>query len=242
MAEGRLAAEGRVIMISGANRGIGRAVAEKLYADGFSLSLGARRVASLEPLTADWDSERVFSHVFEARDRESAEGWVSATAGRFGRIDGVVANAGVIHGFGVEEQDEALLDEMWEVNVKGPLRLIRAAFPQLRKAGRGRVVNIVSLSGKRVKGRDVGGYAMTKHAAAALTNAVRYAGWDDGIRGTSICPGYVATDMTAGVKSFERDKMIPAASVAELVALALSLPNEASVAEIPVNCVLEPLI
>ena len=242
MAEGRLAADGRVIMISGANRGIGRAVAEKLYTDGYRLSLGARQVAGLESLTADWDGERVFSHVFEARERESADGWAAATAGRFGGIDGVVANAGVIHGFGVEEQDEDLLDEMWEVNVKGPLRLIRAAFPQLRKAGRGRVVNIVSLSGKRVKGRDVGGYAMTKHAAAALTNAVRYAGWDDGIRGTSICPGYVATDMTAGVKSFEREKMIPAASVAELVALALSLPNEASVAEIPVNCVLEPLI
>ena len=242
MAEGRLAADGRVIMISGANRGIGRAVAEKLYAEGYHLSLGARQVASLESLAADWDAERVFSHGFEARERDSADGWVAATAGRFGRIDGVVANAGVIHGFGVEEQDEDLLDEMWDVNVKGPLRLIRAAFPHLREAGRGRVVNIVSLSGKRVKGRDVGGYAMTKHAAAALTNAVRYAGWDDGIRGTSICPGYVATDMTAGVKSFEREKMIPAASVAELVALALSLPNEASVAEIPVNCVLEPLI
>ena len=242
MAEGRLAAEGRVIMISGANRGIGRAVAERLYTEGFALSLGARRVDDLGPLVLDWDPARVVCHTFEARDRGSAAAWVAASADRFGRIDGVVANAGVMHPFGIEEENEALLDEMWEVNVKGPLRLIRAAFPHLAEAGSGRVVNIVSLSGKRVKGRAVGGYAMTKHAAAALTNAVRYSGWDHGIRGTSICPGYVATDMTADVTSFERDKMIPVASVAELVCLALSLPNEASVAEIPVNCVLEPLI
>ncbi|MDJ0942833.1 MAG: SDR family NAD(P)-dependent oxidoreductase [Kiloniellales bacterium] len=242
MAEGRLAAEGRVIMISGANRGIGRAVAEKLYTEGFALSLGARQVDSLGPLVVDWDPARVLCHDFEARDRGSAAAWVGATADRFGRIDGLVANAGVMHPFDVDEENESLLDEMWEVNVKGPLRLIRAAFPHLRKAGSGRVVNIVSLSGKRVKGRIAGGYAMTKHAAAALTNAVRYSGWEDGIRGTSICPGYVATDMTAEVTSFDRDKMIPAASVAELVSLALTLPNEASVAEIPVNCVLEPLI
>ncbi len=242
MTEGRLAAEGRVIMISGANRGIGRAVAEKLYTEGFALSLGARQVDSLGPLVLDWDPARVQCHDFEARDRGSAAAWVAATAERFGRIDGIVANAGVMHVFDVEEENESLLDEMWEVNVKGPLRLIRAAFPHLRQAGSGRVVNIVSLSGKRVKGRIAGGYAMTKHAAAALTNAVRYSGWEDGIRGTSICPGYVATDMTADVTSFDRDKMIPAASVAELVSLALSLPNEASVTEIPVNCVLEPLI
>ncbi len=242
MADGRLAAEGRVIMVSGANRGIGLAVAEHLYDQGFLLSLGARQEASLAPLLEGRDAGRILTATFEARDRASIEAWVAATAARFGRIDGVVANAGVFHGFGIEDENEDLLDEMWAVNVKGPLRLIRAAFPHLKQAGQGRVVNIVSLSGKRVRGRDIGGYAMSKHAAAALTNAVRYAGWEHGIRGTSICPGYVATDMTAPVKSFEREKMIPAASVAELVALALSLPNEASVAEIPVNCVLEPLV
>ncbi len=109
MAEGRLAAEGRVIMISGANRGIGRAVAEKLYAEGFALSLGARRVDNLGSLVQDWDPARVLCHDFEARDRGSAAAWVVATAERFGRIDGVVANAGVIHGFSVEEENESLL-------------------------------------------------------------------------------------------------------------------------------------
>jgi NAD(P)-dependent dehydrogenase (short-subunit alcohol dehydrogenase family) len=166
---------------------------------------------------------------------------VAATAERFGRIDGLVNNAGVAHQFRIDNPDEAKLDEMWEVNVKAPLRLIRAAFPYLKQAGSGRVVNVVSLSGKRVKSADIGGYAMTKHAAAALTHAVRYAGWDDGIRATSICPGLVDTDMTADVTAVARDRMIQPATVAHLVATALALPNTASVAEIPVNCVLESL-
>ena len=242
MTEARLAPQGRIVLISGANRGIGRAVAERLHADGYTLSLGARQVRTLDPLVSGMDAERVGTYAFEAKDRDSAVRWVAGTMERFGRIDGIVANAGIIHDFTAEEENEALLDEMWEVNVKGPLRLIRAALPALKASGTGRVVNIVSLSGKRVKSASIGGYAMTKHAAAALTQAVRYAGWDHGVRATSICPGYVATDMTAGVGDFDQAAMIRPETIADLTALALSLPNTASVAEIPVNCVLEGVL
>ena len=242
MTDAQLAPHGRVILISGANRGIGRAVAERLHADGYSLSLGARQVQSLDPLASVMASERVATHAFEAKDRDSAARWIAGTMGRFGRIDGVVANAGILHDFTVEEENEALLDEMWEVNVKGPLRLIRAAMPALKASGRGRVVNIVSLSGKRVKSASIAGYAMTKHAAAALTHGARYAGWDHGVRATSICPGYVATDMTADVGDFDQAAMIRPETIADLAALALSLPNTASVSEIPVNCVLEGML
>jgi NAD(P)-dependent dehydrogenase (short-subunit alcohol dehydrogenase family) len=148
----------------------------------------------------------------------------------------------VAHSFRVDDPDEAKLDEMWEVNVKAPLRLIRAALPHLQQSGSGRVVNVVSLSGKRLKSAEIGGYAMTKYAAAALTHAVRYAGWEHGIRATSICPGLVATDMTADVTAVPREAMIQPAAIAQLVATVLTLPNTASVAEIPVNCVLEPTV
>ena len=57
------------------------------------------------------------------------------------RFDGLVDNAGVLHWFSIEDQDESLLDEMWEVNTKGPLRLIWAAFPHLKAAAAGRVIN-----------------------------------------------------------------------------------------------------
>jgi len=234
-----LAAKGRVILISGANRGIGRAIGERLYRAGYSLSLGARNPSSLKPVMAKMSASRVFAHAYDAMKAKSAASWVADTVKRFGRIDGVVNNAGVGVEFTVESSDESLLDEMWTVNTKGPLRVIRAAFPHLKKSGHGRVVNIVSLSGKRVYGDKLTGYAMSKHATLALTHAVRYSGWEHGIRCTAICPGFVATDMTADVTVLPQDKMIQPGAIADLVATVLSLPNNNSVVEIPVNCRLE---
>ncbi len=227
MAYASLSPKDRVILISGANRGIGRAIAERLYKDGYRLSLGVRRPQSLKTVIARMAAKRVFIHAYDADAR------------RFGRVDGVVNNAGVGMDFSVEDGDESALDEMWTVNTKGPLRVIRAAYPWLKASGSGRVVNIVSLSGKRVSTESFTGYAMSKFATMALTHGVRHSGWEHGIRATAICPGFVATDMTAGVTAVPADKMIQPGAIAELVATVLSLPNSASVAEIPVNCRLE---
>jgi NAD(P)-dependent dehydrogenase (short-subunit alcohol dehydrogenase family) len=231
--------QGRVILISGANRGIGRAIAERLHADGYSLGLGARRPDSLKPLLDRMEKARAFGHAYDAGRLGSAADWVAATAKHFGRIDGVVNNAGIGHDFSVESEDESLLDEMWEVNSKGPLRVIRAAYPMLKASGSGRVINIVSLSGKRVTTEAYTGYSMSKFATMALTHAVRYSGWKHGIRATAICPGYVATDMTADVTAIRPANMIQPGAIASLVATVLSLPNSASVVEIPINCRLE---
>ncbi|MGH8503946.1 MAG: SDR family NAD(P)-dependent oxidoreductase [Gammaproteobacteria bacterium] len=235
-----LRSEGRVILVSGANRGIGRAIAECLHERGYSLSLGARDPQRLKPLTAShMDQSRTFAHAYDARVARSPSDWVAATHRKFGRIDGVINNAGVMYSFDVENDDDARLDDMWEVNAKAPMRLIRAAFPYLKKSGAGRVINIASLSGKRVKSAGVGGYAMTKHALVALSHAVRYAGWEHGIRAAAVCPGYVATDLTSDVNALPEGQMIPPEVVATLVATLLALPNSASVAELPINCVLE---
>jgi len=234
-----LSPQGRVILISGANRGIGRAIAERLYADGYSLGLGARRPETLKPLLDPMEKTRAFGHAYDASSPRSAADWVAATAAHFGRVDGVVKNAGIGHDFSVESGEESQLDEMWEVNTKGPLRVIRAAYPFLKASGSGRVINIVSLSGKRVTTEVYTGYSMSKFATLALTHGVRYSGWKHGIRATAICPGYVATDMSADVTSIAPEDMIQPGSIASLVATVLALPNTASVTEIPVNCRLE---
>ncbi len=232
--------EKRVVLVSGANRGIGLAIARRLAADGYRLSLGARRPEGLRQLGDSYGQDRILYQRYDARDRRLAEQWVEKTVEHFGRIDGLVNNAAVFHRFRVEDGDEGLLDEMWEVNLKGPLRLFQAAFPHLRASGRGRVVNIVSLSGKRIKSAPVAGYAMTKYALSAFSQAVRFSGWEHGIRSTAICPGYVATDMSRGLSSITPEEMTGPENVADLVAMVLALPNTASVAELPVNCVLEP--
>ena len=83
------------------------------------------------------------------------------------------------------------------------------------------------------------GYAMSKHAVLALSEATKQAGWDDGVRVTSVCPGFIATDMTS---DFGEDSatMIDASDLAELISTTMSLPNTASVAQLNVACRLEP--
>ena len=222
-------------MVSGANRGIGAAIAERLAHDGHRLSLGARRPEALAESAPDLGPDRILLCYNEATDVESARSWVEATVERFGGIDVLVNSAGIVDRTGLESMDEDVLDEMWEVNVKGPLRLTRLALPYLRQSGSGRVVNLASLSGKRVKGDTMPGYSMTKYALLALSHAVRQIGWDDGIRVTAICPGPVATDMMDP----DDETITQPEDVADLVSTVITLPNTASVSELLITCRLE---
>ena len=226
---------GRVVMVSGANRGIGAAIATRLAADGHRLSLGARRPGALAENAPDIEPDRLLLNHHEATDLDSARQWVEATVERFGGIDVLVNSAGVVDRTGLESMDEDVLDEMWAVNVKGPLRLTRLALPYLRQSGSGRVINMASLSAKRVKGDALPGYSMTKYALLALSHAVRQVGWEDGIRVTALCPGPVATDMMD-----PDDKTITQPEdVADLVVTLIGLPNTASVSELLITCRLE---
>lgn len=233
-----LAPDGRVIMISGANRGIGLETAKKLASLGYTLSLGARNPDSIPVDEIGGDA---MTHAWDALDKESSSAWAEATAARHGRVDGVVLNAGVELGGALETGTEEEFDTMYAVNFKGPLWLTRAALPHLRKAGSGRVINVVSLAGKRVLRSELLGYSASKFAAIALTQAIRQSGWADGVRATSVCPGMVETRMTAHIAPPEGQFKIEPDAIAESVAYALSLPNSASVAEILVNSRHEPL-
>ncbi len=230
---------GCVAMISGANRGIGAAVAEALHADGWALSLGARDMAALETSAASYRTDgdggaAVTLHRHEATDPEAAERWTAETISAHGRIDCLVNNAGVAHPDEFEELTEDTLDEMWEVNAKGPFRMLRATLDHLRHSGEGRIVNVISMSGKRVRGTFAPGYAMSKHAAMALHHSVRHLTFPDGIRCTAVCPGYVQTDMTSGF-GVDPSIMIQADDLAQALATILRLPNTASVAELLVS-------
>ena len=230
-----LTPDGRVIMISGANRGIGLAIARALYDAGYCLSLGARNPTSLADITSGWKPERVLTGLYDAEDHDTHRQWVAATVERFDRLDGLVNNAGIMEDVSVEDEKDDALDRMWAVNVKAPLSMTRIALPHLRRCGAGRIINVASLAGKAVYGSGIG-YSMTKFAAVALSHATRHAGWDDGVRCTALCPGYVATDMTAAVESVPSDQMTTPDDLAELVATLLALSNTASIAELVINC------
>lgn len=231
-----LSPEQRVVMISGANRGIGKAIAKRLANDGYTLSLGVRDRSNLD-VSEFSDSTSAFT--YDACDIKTSEQWVADTLEKHGRIDAVVMNAGVMLRVGFNETDETNLDQMWDINFKGPLRLVNAALPALKKSGHGRVINIVSLSGKRVMGGNNIGYCASKFAAMSLTHAIRHEGWSDGLRATAICPGLVDTDMVKSVDTPMNEFKIAPETIAASTSYALSLPNEASVAELLVNSRLE---
>ncbi len=224
-------------MISGANRGIGLATATALSASGYRVSLGARNPDSID---ASAFAGQVEIHQWDATEDQASEDWANATRHRFGAIDAIVLNAGIMITADLEHGLESDIDDMWNVNFKGPLRLIRAVLPDLKASGHGRVVNLVSLSGKRLLSETTFGYAASKFASMALTHAIRQNGWDSGVRATAVCPGLVDTDMVNSVTVPEGQTKITPAAIAATVAYALSLPNEASVAEILVNSRLEP--
>lgn len=221
-------------MVSGASRGIGRQIVEQLAQAGFIVSGGMRDTSGHE------DTDSVIGVAYDAEAEGSAESWVEATFARFGRIDAVVNVAGINPRVLLGDRGEEDLDRMWRVNVKGPLRVIRAALPFLKRSGSGRVINLASLAGKRV-GSNVG-YAMSKFAVVALTHGVRQEFWDDGIRASAVCPGYVATDMTIRETEVARPDMTQPEDLAVMVETLLRFPNNLSVAEVLVNCRKESML
>ncbi|WP_377299500.1 SDR family NAD(P)-dependent oxidoreductase [Rhizobium sp. SGZ-381] len=221
----------RVAMISGASRGIGAAIAEKLLAEGWAVSLGLRTPEA----SVFAGNPNALVCRFDALDLQSERTWVDQTISHFGRLDGLVHNAGMMIPKSVLEAEDADFDLIFNVNVKSPMRLSQRAWPHLEKAAAGRVVTVASLSGKRVKSAGSGLYAMSKFAAVALGHGLRQCGKDSGVRSTIICPSFVATDMGNALASRDSTELTQPEDLARIVHMVLELPRTASIAEIPVH-------
>ena len=237
-----LAPADRVVMLSGASRGIGAAIAHRLATEGYNVSLGVRKPAEVRTKFAAFPSNRLLVSRFDALDAASAKTWLQETVDRYGRLDALINNAGIMKPLSFSDGDESVLDELWAVNVKAPYRLIRLALPLLVRSGNGRIINVASTDGKRYRDSSVSiAYALTKQALVALSHAAKFAGWEHGVRVTALCPGAVDTDLLKGLSGVTpAGKRIAPATLAEIVTLLLRLPNSASVAELVVNTRLEP--
>jgi NAD(P)-dependent dehydrogenase (short-subunit alcohol dehydrogenase family) len=228
----------RTVLLTGASRGIGRSIAKRLLDDGHRLSLGLRDPDALRGTELDVD--RVARHPYDAREPASAEAWVEATIHQWGQIDTLIHCAGILRRTPLlfangEERD---LDELWSVNVMGPWWLTRAAWPFLASCGHGRIQVLVSMSGKRVKGR-MAGYPVSKYALMALCQSMRNEGWDQGIRVTAICPSWVNTDMALAVTAVQPSEMTQPRDLAMLSSTLLVLPDASVPFELAMNCSFE---
>ncbi|MDO6584135.1 SDR family NAD(P)-dependent oxidoreductase [Salipiger sp. 1_MG-2023] len=222
----------KVALISGASRGIGASVAKTLYEAGWKVSLGMRT-----PKLPDWaNPARVHVMEYDAADPEAATAWAEQARAALGPITAIVANAGIMIPKNVIEAEDSDFDDMFEVNVKAPRRLAKAAWDDLIACGAGRIIVLASLSGKRVKSAGSSSYSVSKFAAVALTHGFRQVGFDHGIRATAVCPGFVATDMAVSLTGKPTTEMTQPEDLAAAIAMLLALPNTASVTEFHVNC------
>ena len=228
----------RTVLLTGASRGIGHSIARRLLNDGHRLSLGLRDPEALRG--TDLDVEGVLHRAYDANDSSSAEVWVGSTIRQWGDIDTLIHCAGILHRTPLlfADSEEQQLDELWATNVKGPWWLTRAAWPFLVSSGHGRIQVLVSMSGKRVKGR-MAGYPVSKFALMGLCQSMRNEGWDNGIRVTAICPSWVNTDMARAVTAVEPAAMTQPDDLASLSSNLLSLPNASVPFELAMNCSLE---
>ena len=233
----------RTVLLSGASRGIGKAIAERLLRDGHRLSLGVRDPNALAGSLLNverWGADRLLIHPYEAQDPSSAAAWVDATVRWSGGIDTLIHCAGILRSTPLlfADGDESDLNDLWQINVMGPWWLTRAAWKSLSASGQGRIQVLVSMSGKRCKGR-MAGYPVSKFALMGLCQAIRNEGWQAGIRITAICPSWVNTAMARSVSSVEPLQMTQPEDIATLSSTLLQVDNAAVPFELAVNCALE---
>jgi 3-oxoacyl-[acyl-carrier protein] reductase len=182
----------RAAIVTGASSGIGLAIARALAEDGYGVALAARRAALLEE--AAELGAGMLPVPTDVTDARSVETLVRTAAESFGRIDVVVASAGVGHWAPLERTDEATWDETIDVNLKGIYLVARAALPHLRES-KGYLIALSSVSGTIGQAGGTA-YNASKWGVRGFTQSFLKEARGDGVRATSICPGLVATPMT----------------------------------------------
>jgi NAD(P)-dependent dehydrogenase (short-subunit alcohol dehydrogenase family) len=192
---GTLPLTDRVIAITGASSGIGAQLARSLHEAGARLLLGARRLDRLEALAGERDRiEVIRCDVSREEDRRS---FIAAALERFGRLDGLVNNAGIAHGGRALLETTEQFREQLEVNLLAPFALAREGAIAMRRTGGGSIVNVSSVLGFRSVDRmPEAGYAASKAGVVGLTRELASQWGRHGIRVNAIAPGFFPTEMT----------------------------------------------
>jgi len=218
--------DGRAVAITGATAGIGAATARALVARGASVALGGRRAERLDQL-ADELGEQAVGVEMDVRSPEDAERLVKETAETFGRLDALVANAGIGAYGGIMDLSDDQLRDMIDTNVAGTVWPIRAAVPRLLDAGGGDIVIVASVAGLR-GAADEAVYAATKFAQVGLAGALDRELREKGIRVSTICPGGTATEFAMGAGRTPDmpglEEMMRAEDVADAIVTVLEQP------------------
>jgi NAD(P)-dependent dehydrogenase (short-subunit alcohol dehydrogenase family) len=218
---------GKAALVTGASRGIGAAVARRLHAEGVRLALASRS-------GEDLGLEDAVARPCDVRRPHELEAIVAEAVDRFGRLDIVVANAGVgAYGAFLDLSPEHL-EEMVDVNLKGTLYAVRAALPHLIASGEGDIVTLASEAGRRGLPYEAV-YCASKFGQVGFTRALDHELREHGIRCINVCPGGVATDFALeegrGRTTDVLPGMMTAEDVADVVLFVLTRPRNHRILE-----------
>lgn len=187
--------EGKVALITGASSGIGWAAAEAFAAEGACLALAARRQDKLEELGGKLKG-RAQLLAFDVSETEKAGQLIKKVVDRWGRLDLLINNAGVMSTARFHEQSLGEMEAVMKTNYLGSAALAQAAIRVMLRQGSGHIVNVASMAG--LMGLPyMAAYSASKHAVAGLTESLRREYYGTGLTLTLLCPGSVDTAMSA---------------------------------------------
>src|SRR5882724_1844262 len=235
--------KGKVVAITGASSGIGEATARHLAAQGAKVVLGARRDDRLKALATELEKAGGEAEPLrlDVTRRDDVAAFVKRAQDRFGRLDVLVSNAGLMPLSLLDELKVDEWDRMIDVNIRGVLHGIAAALPVFREAGSGHFVNVSSISGLNVA-PTTAVYSGTKFAVRAISEGLRQEAGNS-IRVTIISPGAVQTELAETISSADLKKRvmafqknaIPPLAIARAIAFAIEQPGDVDVNEIVVR-------
>lgn len=229
----------KIVFITGASSGIGRACAEVFAAEECRLILSARRYERLEQLKSELDTESIIIEL-DVRDQKKVKQAIRSLDESWSDIDILINNAGLARGLSkLHEGELSDWEEMIDTNVKGLLYVSREIIPGMVKRNRGHIVNIGSIAGHEVYPNG-NVYCATKHAVDALTKAMRLDLVDTPIRVSTIDPGLVETEFS--IVRFHGDadragqvykgiRPLTGADIADTILYCVSRPEHVQIAE-----------
>jgi NAD(P)-dependent dehydrogenase (short-subunit alcohol dehydrogenase family) len=192
----------QVAIITGASRGIGRAIAEAYAAEGASLCLVATDEARLNEVkdALGLPAERIMTVGLNVTDRDACFAAVEQVEQRFGRVDVLVNNAGVYRAKPFMDYVPQDFQDMLDVNLFGVLHFTQACLPGMQARQHGRIVNMASTAGKWGS-RNQSAYNVSKHAVVGLTRCLALEASPYKVTVNAICPGFIQTDMVEELKA-----------------------------------------
>lgn len=231
---------GKVAIVTGASSGIGEATARKFAREGVKVVVAARRRERLDKLVAELggDALAITADVTKEADVERL---FAETVKRFGHVDLAVNNAGVADSTPIEELSLARWEELMAINITSVFLCCRAALALMTPRGKGRIINIGSLSA-RVPREKSPAYTASKFALEGFTRALALDARESGVTVCIVHPGSTITELIPGMGGRPATRSMKAETVAEVIACVASLPDEANMLDTTVLPIAQPFL